>query len=147
MAETNFYSYMFAQASESVAFDELEEVVDLSSPENIQMAFLSYVSDYSPPIDIKEELVEETFKKVDNEDEPPSIRYEISIPGIEGEIDSDEFRAYLEVFLDRIGAENNSESGYKVDVSISNDERGGQDIEIYMELTGKQIRTGSNKEE
>lgn len=147
MEETNFYSYMFAQAAESVAFDELVEVVDLSSPESIQRAFGAYLSDYKPPVSIKDELLEEKFRKHSKEGEQTSIRYELSIPGIEETIDGEELSAYLEDFLEKIGAENNSESGCRVDVSLSSDERGGEDIDIYIELTGKQIRTGKNKEE
>ena len=140
MAETNFYSYMFAQAAESVAFDELVEVVDLSSPESIQRAFGAYLSDYKPPVAIKDELLEEKFRKHSKEGEKASIRYEISIPGIDERVDEDELTSYIEDFLDKIGAENNSESGYKVDVSLSSDERGGDDIDIFIELSGKQIR-------
>ena len=145
MAETNFYSYMFAQATETVAFDELSEVVDLSSPESINTAFISYISDYTPPIEIKEELLNERFRKSNNEELPFSIEYEVSIPGIEGKIDQEAIRTYFEDFLDRIGSEKNSESGYEVDVSISSDERGGLDLNIYISLNGKQIRKG-NKE-
>ena len=146
MAETNFYSYMFAQAAEVVAFDELVEVVDLSSPESIQRAFAAYLSDNKPPIDFKDALLEESFRKTESDNAGHSIVYEVSIPGIEDTIDKDEVRTYLESFLDRIGAENNSESGYKVEVSISSDERGGEDLEIFMELTGKQTRTGKKEE-
>ena len=146
MAETNFYSYMFAQAAEAVAFDELAEIADLSSPESIQRAFISYLSDYTPPVDIKDALLEEKFKKSNAEDSPSAIVYEASIPGVEGMGRKEELQAYFEDFLDRIGAERNSESGYEVDVSLSNDERGGEDLDIYIALSGKQIRTGKKEE-
>jgi hypothetical protein len=146
MAETNFYSYMFAQAAEAAAFDALVEVVDLSSPESIQRAFAAYLSDNMPPINFNDALLEESFRKTESDNSGHSIVYEVSIPGIEDAIDKDEVSTYFENFLDRIGAENNSESGYKVEVSISPDERGGEDLEIFMELTGKQTRTGKKEE-
>ena len=146
MAETNFYSYMFAQAAEAVAFDDLSEVVDLSSPESIQRAFAAYLSDNKPPLDISDSLLEERFRKAETEDAPKSIVYELSIPGIDAEIEKDVLQAYLEDFLDKIGAERNSESWYLVDVSVTPDERGGEDLEIYISLTGKQIRKGKQEE-
>ena len=63
MGETNFYSYMFAQSG-TVAFDELAEVVDLSNPESIQRAFESYLSDYNPPSDIKDDVWSVCGKKL-----------------------------------------------------------------------------------
>lgn len=144
MAETNFYSYFFARATEMVAFDELADVVELSSPESIQRVFVSYLTDYPPPIDgIKEALTEEKFHEVKGEGAVRSIQYEVSIPGVDGKINTEDLQNYFEMFLDKIGAENNSESGYEVGVKLKDDERGGEDMSIFMELSGKQIREGA----
>ena len=141
MAETNFYSYMFAQGN-NVAFDELAEVVDLSSPESIQRAFVSYLNDYEPPAEIKEDLLEEKFYLSPEEGrsgEETYIRYDMAMPGIQDDIDSDELKAYLEDFLEKIGAENTSDNGFGVEVDKKEDERGGFDIDIYVFIRGKQI--------
>ena len=124
----------------------LAEVADLTSPESIQRAFISYLSDYSLSIDIKNELLEEKFRKNESAENSSAIVYEVSIPGVEGKVRAEELQTYFEDFLERIGAERNSESGYAVEVSLSNDERGGEDLEIYLALTGKQIRTGKQEE-
>lgn len=147
MEETNFYAYMYAQAA-TFAFDELAEVVDLTDPQSIQRAFISYLSDFPPPIDgIRDELIEEHFR--DNRTDidkakAKTIEYEISIPGLDEKIDTEELKAYFEEFLEKIGAELNSESGYTVKVSVSDDERGGTDLNIFLQLKGKQVRTGAN---
>ena len=104
MGETNFYSYMFAQSG-TVAFDELAEVVDLSNPESIQRAFESYLSDYNPPSDIKDDLLEEKFYLSTGEGDKGDenhIRYDMAIPGMQEEIDKEELKAYFEDFLDKI---------------------------------------------
>ena len=142
MEETNFYSYMFAQSG-VVAFDELAEVVDLSNPDSIQMAFVSYLDDYAPPLDIKEELLEERFYRSPDEGsngDETHIRYDMSIPGLEEEIDKDVIQNYFEEFLDKIGAENNSENGYGVDIDTTDNERGGVDLNIYIYLKGRQTK-------
>ena len=141
MGESNFYSYMFAQSG-VVAFDELAEVVELSNPDSIQRAFVSYLEDYTPPIDIKDALLEEKFYLSPDEGkygDENHIRYDMSIPGMDGDIDIEELKSYFEDFLDRIGAENNSESGYGVEVDTTDNERGGVDLNIYIYLRGKQI--------
>lgn len=145
MAETNFYSYMYAQAS-AVAFDELAEVVELSSPESIQRAFESYMEEYAPPLDIKEALLEEKFYMSPGEGPDGSekyIRYDMSVPGVLESVDAEGLKAYLEDFLEKIGAINDSRNSCIVDVDLTNNERGGTDIDIFIALGGKQIR--SNK--
>ena len=141
MAETNFYSYMYSKAS-SVAFDELAEVVELSNPESVQRAFESYLEDYSPPLDIKESLLEEKFYM--SEGEGPDggdkyLRYDMSIPGISEPIDKEGLQSYLEVFVEKIGAVNNSENSSNVEVELLDNERGGVDIDIYIAISGKQL--------
>ncbi|MBO6031846.1 MAG: hypothetical protein J6Q22_10435 [Prevotella sp.] len=141
MQETNFYSYLYAQSG-VVAFDELVEVVELWNPDSIQRAFSSYIEDYPPPFGIKDELMEEKFYRSPDEGrngDETYIRYDMSIPGLEGEVNADELQSYLEDFLDKIGAENNSENGYGVEVDVANNERGGADVDIYLYLKGKQI--------
>ena len=147
MGETNFYSYMFAQSG-TVAFDELAEVVDLSNPESIQRAFESYLSDYNPPSDIKDDLLEEKFYLSTGEGakgDENHIRYDMAIPGMQEEIDKEELKAYVEDFLDKIGAENNSANRYGVDVDTREDERGGIDLDIYVFIKGKQIERKKNQ--
>ena len=146
MAETNFYSYMYSQAG-TIAFDELTEVVELSSPESIQRAFSSYLDDYAPPIDIKEALLEEKFYTSSGEGPDGGdtyIRYDMSIPGVEEHVDAEALKSYLEEFLEKIGAVNNSESGTEVDVDLNDNERGGVDIDIYIALKGNQIQGKKN---
>ena len=141
MAETNFYSYMFSQGN-NVAFDELAEVVDLSSPESIQRAFVSYLDDSEPPSDIKENLLEEQFYLSPEEGrsgDETYIRYDMSIPGMQEDVDADELKVYLEEFLEKIGAENTSDNGFGVEVDKREDERGGVDLDIYVFIRGKQI--------
>ena len=141
MTETNFYSYMFAQA-DNVAFDELAEVVDLSSPESIQRAFASYLEEFAPPAGIKDDLLEEKFYESPNEGKAGDetyIRYDMAIPGMKEDVDSDELKTYFEDFLEKIGAENNSENGYGAEIEKREDERGGIDIDIYLYIRGKQI--------
>ena len=141
MGESNFYSYLFAQSG-VVAFDELAEVVELSNPDSIQRAFVSYLDDYAPPIDIKDALMEERFYLSPDEGkngDEKQIRYDMSIPGMDGDIDIDELKSYFEDFLEKIGAENNSESGYGVEIDTTDNERGGVDLNIYIYLRGKQI--------
>lgn len=142
MAETNFYSYMYSQAG-SVAFDELAEVVELSNPESVQRAFESYLDDYAPPLDIKEALLEEKFYM--SEGEGPDggdkyLRYDMSIPGVAEPVDREGLQTFLEDFVEKIGGVNNSESASHVDVELLDNERGGVDIDIYIALSGKQIR-------
>lgn len=147
MGETNFYSYMFAQSG-TVAFDELAEVVDLSDPESIQRAFESYLSDYNPPSDIKDDLTEEKFYRSTGEGkmgDESHIRYDMTIPGMQEEIDKEELKAYFEDFLDKIGAENNSANGYGVEIDTREDERGGIDLDIYVFIKGKQIAGKKNQ--
>ena len=142
MEETNFYSYMYAQSG-TVAFDELSEHVDLANPDSIQRAFVSYLNDYIPPLDIKNELIEETFYRSPNEGtngDETYIRYDMSIPGIEEDIDKDVLQNYFEDFLEKIGAENNSEDGCGVEIDTIDNERGGVDLDIYIYLKGKQIK-------
>lgn len=147
MGETNFYSYMFAQSG-TVAFDELAEVVDLSNPESIQRAFESYLSDYTPPSDMKDDLLEEKFYLSTGEGDKGDenhIRYDMAIPGMKEEIDKEELKAYFEDFLDKIGAENNSANRYGVDIDTREDERGGFDLDIYVFIKGKQIEGKKNQ--
>lgn len=142
MAETNFYSYMFSQAS-SVAFDELSDVVDLSDPESVQRAFESYLKDYTPPYDLKEALLEEKFY-LSPEEGPEGtdtyLRYDMAIPGVAEPVDVESLKAYLEDFVDKIGGINNTENMSEVDVELLDNERGGVDINIYIALGGKQIK-------
>lgn len=148
MAETNFYSYMYAQAS-SVAFDELTEMIDLSSPASVQRAFAAYLDDYAPPVDIKESLLEEKFYSSKGEGkggDETFIRYDMSIPGVEGTIDAETLKNYLEDFLDKIGAENDSANVAQADVELQNNERGGTDIDIYIAIGGKQLTDGKKED-
>ena len=141
MAETNFYSYLYEQAT-SVAFDELAEVVELSNPESVQWAFEAYLDDYAPPLDIKEALLEEKFYMSPGEGPDGGdqyLRYDMSIPGVAEPIDRESLQTYFEDFLEKIGAVNNSESASNVDVELLDNERGGVDIDIYIALSGKQI--------
>lgn len=145
MAETNFYSYMYAQAS-AVAFDELAEVVELNNPESVQRAFESYLSDYTPPLDIKEALMEEKFYSSSGEGddgEQTYVRYDMSIPGIEENIDVDGLKAYFEDFLDKIDAKNDSHNIANVEVELLDDERGGKDVSIYIAIGGEQTQNNS----
>lgn len=142
MAETNFYSYMYAQAS-AVAFDELAEVVELSNPESVQRAFESYLEDYSPPLDIKEALLEEKFYMSPGEGPDGGdkyLRYDMSIPGVVEQVDKEGLQSYFEDFVEKIGAVSNSESTSDVEVELLDNERGGVDIDIYIALSGEQIR-------
>ena len=146
MGETNFYSYLYAQSG-VVAFDELAEVVELWNPDSIQWAFSSYIEDYTPPYGIKEALLDEKFYKSPEEGtngDETYIRYDMSIPGIEGEVNADEIQSYLEEFLDKIGAENNSDNGYGAEVDVTDNERGGTNIDIYVYLKGKQVAEPKN---
>ena len=142
MAETNFYSFLYSQAS-AVAFDELAEVVELSNPESVQRAFESYLEDYAPPLDIKEALLEEKFYM--SEGEGPDggdkyLRYDMSVPGIIEPVDAESLKTYFEDFVEKIGGRNNSESASIVEVDLTDNERGGVDVNIYIALSGKQIR-------
>lgn len=146
MAETNFYSYLYAQAT-SVAFDELAEVVELANPESVQRAFEAYLDDYAPPLDIKEALLEEKFYMSPGEGPDGGdkyLRYDMSIPGVAEPIDRESLQTYFEDFIEKIGAENNSESASNVEVDLLDNERGGVDIDIYIALSGKQIRQKDN---
>lgn len=141
MADTNFFSYMFSRAG-SVAFDELSEAVDLSNPESIQAAFVSYLEDYPPPADIKGDLLEEKFYKSPEEGDGGDetyIRYDMAIPGMKEDVDPGEVSVYLENFLEKIGAENGAGNGCGVEVTSGGDERGGIDLDIYVFIKGKQI--------
>ena len=142
MAETNFYSYLYSQAG-TVAFDELAGVVELSNPESVQRAFESYLEDYAPPLDIKDALLEEKFYM--SEGEGPDggdkyLRYDMSIPGVAEPIDKESLQTYLEDFIEKIGGQNNSENSSVVEVDLIGNERGGSDIDIFIALSGKQIR-------
>lgn len=141
MGETNFYSFLYAQSG-VVAFDELAEVVELWNPESIQRAFVSYLNDYKPPLDIKEDLLEEKFYRSPDEGkmgDETFIRYDMAIPGMQEEISAEELQTYFEDFLEKIGAENNSANGYGVEVDTRDNERGGTDLDIYIYIKGKQI--------
>lgn len=142
MAESNFYSYLYSQAS-SFAFDEIADVVELSNPESVQRAFASYLDDYSPPLDIKESLLEEKFYMSPGEGPDGGdtyLRYDMSIPGIEEPIDIEGLKTYFEDFIEKIGGVNNSESASIVEVDVNDNERGGVNLDIYIALSGKQIR-------
>ena len=141
MGETNFYSYLFAQSG-AVAFDELAEVVDLSSPENINRAFVSYLNDYAVPLDIKEDLLEEKFYRSSDEGRNGNeeyIRYDMAILGMKDDVDIEALKTYFEDFLEKIGAENDSGNGCGVEVDTRDDERGGIELDIYVYIKGKQI--------
>lgn len=142
MAESNFYSYLYSQAG-TVAFDELSEVVELSNPESVQRAFESYLEDYSPPYDIKEALLEENFYMSPGEGPDGGdtyLRYDMAIPGVAEPIDAESLKSYFEDFVEKIGGVNNSENSSIVEVELLDNERGGIDIDIYIALSGKQIR-------
>ena len=142
MAESNFYSYLYSQAG-TIAFDELVEVVELSNPESVQRAFESYLEDYSPPYDIKEALLEEKFYMSPGEGPDGGdtyLRYDMAIPGVAEPIDAESLKSYFEDFVEKIGGVNNSESSSNVEVELLDNERGGVDIDIYIALSGKQIR-------
>lgn len=142
MVETNFYTYMFSQAG-SVVFDELVESVDLSNPESIQKAFEAYLSDYSPPYEIKEALLEEKFYASNGNgknSDKTLIRYDIAVPGITEKVDAESLKTYFEDFLEQIGAVNNSENMFEVDVNLTDNERGGIDINIYIAIGGRQTK-------
>lgn len=142
MAETNFYSYLFSQAG-AVTFDELAEVVELSSPESVQRAFELFLDDYSPPFDMKDALKEEKFYKSPGEGKDGSdtyLRYDMSIPGVTEKIDVEALKTYFEDFLEKIGVLNNSENISEVDVDLTDDARGGVDVNIYIAIGGKQIK-------
>ena len=142
MIDTNFYSYMYSQAS-TVAFDELAEVVDLSKPETVQMAFELYLEDNIPPYDLKEALLEEKFYESDGEGTDGNdtyLRYDMEIPGVEDKVDTDVIKAYLEDFVERIGGKNDADSKSEVEVELLDNERGGVDIDIYIALSGKQVK-------
>ena len=137
---TNFYSYLYGQSG-VVTFDELADVVELSDPTSIQRAFESYLDDYAPPMDIKEELKEEKFYRSPEEGkngDETYIRYDVSIPGMEGEVDKDAIGLYFEDFLDKIGAEKKGDNNYEVEVEVTGNERGGVDVQIYVAVMGKQ---------
>lgn len=139
MGDTNFYSFLYSQ---TVAFDELADWVDLSSPESIQKAFETYLKDYPPPIDIKEALLEESFYRSPNEapsGEEDHIRYDMMIPGVKGDVDIEELKSYFDEFLTRIGVEETNEDGYGIELDLTGNERGGTDINIYIYIKGKQI--------
>lgn len=142
MGEGNFYSYMYAQA-DLVAFDEFSEVVELSNPESVQRAFKLYLEDYAPPLDIKEALLDEKFylSKDEGEDGGDTyLRYDMSIPGVTEKVDKESLQNYFEDFVDKIGGQHNSESNSVVEVDLVDNERGGVDIDIYIALSGKQIK-------
>lgn len=143
MGETNFYSYLYAQSS-VVAFDELADVVDLSNPSSVQTAFEAYLRDNNPPLDIKEELVEEKFYASPDEGrngDETHIRYDMTVPGMTEDISKEELKEYFEDFLERIGAENDSENGYGVEIDTVDNERSGVDLNIYIYIRGKQVKT------
>lgn len=145
MAESNFYSYLYSQAS-TIAFDELAEVVELSNPESVQRAFAAYLEDYSPPYDIKEALLEEKFYLSPSEGADGGetyLRYDMAIPGVSEPIDVESLKTYFEEFIEKIGGLNSSESSSIVDVDLIDNERGGVDINIYLALSGKQIKSKS----
>lgn len=141
MGEPNFYSYLYSQSG-VVAFDEVAEVVELWNPDSIQRAFVSYLTDYDLPVDIKEDLLEEKFYLSSGEGdsgEEDFIRYDMAIPGLQDDVSTDELQSYFEDFLENIGAKNDSENGYGVEVDARDNERGGIDLDIYIFLKGKQI--------
>ena len=142
MGETNFYSYLYSQPT-TVAFDEIAEVVELSNPQSVQRAFEAYLADNNPPLDIKEELLEEKFFSSPDEGRNGNethIRYDMTIPGLTEEVNKDELQTYFEEFLERIGAENDSENGYGVEIDTVDNERSGVDLNIYMYIRGKQVK-------
>lgn len=123
-----------------MAFDELADVVELSSPASVQRAFASYLDDYAPPNNLREPLLEEKFYLASENDEKKSLCYTVSIPGMDEKVDVESIRNYFEEFLDKIGAENNSENSSMVEVDANEDERGGTNIDIYIAIGGKQIK-------
>ena len=146
MGDMNYYSYLYGQ-SESVAFDEMAEAVDLTSPTSIQKAFEAYLTDNNPPMDIREALLEEKFYSSDGEGrngDEVLIRYDMSVPGMEEGSDIASLKQYFEDFLDRIGAENDAGNSTTVEIDETSNERGGMDLNIYIAIGGEQIK---NKKE
>ena len=142
MGDTNYYSYLYGQ-SEVVAFDELAEAVDLTSPSSIQKAFEAYLTDNNPPMDIREALLEEKFYSSDGEGrngDEVLIRYDMSVPGMEEGADTALLKQYFDDFLERIGAENDASNSAIVEIDEISNERGGMDINIYIAIGGEQIK-------
>lgn len=143
MGETNFYSYLYSQPA-TVAFDELAEVVELNNPQSVQRAFEAYLNDNNPPLDIKEELLEERFYASPDEGrsgDETHIRYDMTVPGMTEEISKEELQTYFEDFLERIGAEEDAENGYGVEIDTVDNERSGVDLNIYIYIRGKQTKS------
>ena len=138
MGETNFYSYMHA-AARVVAFDELAEAVDLSSPDSVQRAFEAYIEDSPPPYDIKDALLDERFYLSEKENGEQAILFNGTIPGVTSGIDRDNLQRYFEEFLDKIGVDNGGPT--IVEVDISDDERGGALVDVYIALVGRKQQT------
>ena len=142
MEETNFYSYMNA-AAKAIAFDEIAEAVDLNSEESIQKAFESYIEDNPPPYDIKEALLDERFYLSSSENGTESIQFSGTIPGVTASIDRENLQTYFEDFLEKIGAESNKTT--IVEVDVSDDERGGALVEVYIALVGQKEKPQEQK--
>lgn len=141
MAEGNFYSYLYGRVA-TVAFDELADVVDLTSIESVNRAFEAYLKETPPPFELKDAFLEEKFFAARDKEQGSDVvamRYELAVPGVEDDFSLEELKAYLEEFFDRIGAETSAENGAIVEVETSPDDRGGIDVDVYMEINGKQI--------
>ena len=142
MAEENFYSYLYGHAA-TVAFDELAEIVDLSSVDSINRAFAAYVKENTPPFELQEAMLEEKFYASPNEGrngDEVFIRYDLDVPGLEEDCNAEDLKTYLEDFLDRIGAETGGENNAVVEVDTNPDDRGGVDMDVYVSISGKQIK-------
>ena len=144
MSGENFFSYLYGTAT-AIAFDDVADTVDLSNADSINKAFELYVNENSPPYDLKEAMLDVKF--YDSTDDGRNgaerfIRYDLNVPGLDDDFNSDDVKSYLEDFLERIGAENSADSSLVVDVETRPDDRGGVDVDVYVSIGGAQIRPG-----
>ena len=140
----NFYSYMYGGNKRVPTFDDIAELVDLANIDSINKAFVSYLEERQPPAQIKGNLLEDGFYESTGEGEEGNailFRYEMEIPGMEEDTDSGAIKGYFEEFLERIGAENGSDGNIAIsEVELRDNERGGLDCDIYVEIGGPQIK-------
>lgn len=143
MEESNFYAYLFGEGNAVPTFDEAADSVKLSDEGSVNRAFAAYLEENSPGSEIKESLLEEKFYLSGDDGEKGDktlLRYDMEIPGVEGDFSTSDLKRFFEDFLDSIGAKD-GEGGnkYVVEVEARDNERGGIDIEIYVAVEGKQI--------
>jgi len=143
MEDSNFYAYLYGGGTAVPTFDEAADAVKLSDEESVNRAFVAYLEENSPGAEIKDSLLEEKFYLSGDDGEKGDktlLRYDMEIPGVEGDFSTTDLQRFFEDFLDSIGAKDGDGGNkYVVEVDARDNERGGTDIEIYVAVEGKQV--------